>query len=144
MDKEFGALVTDDNAENQTKKHRYDEDIEVLISNIMHQLGVPAHIKGYNYLRAAILYCIDEPQMINSVTKTLYPTVAKAYGTTASRVERAIRNAIKIAWERGDSETLSQYFGYTILSKRGKPTNSEFIAMISDTVRLNRKASLKY
>lgn len=129
--------------EKDARRMRDDEDdVEVLISNIMHQIGVPAHIKGYHYLRSAIIHCIDDTQMMSSVTKILYPTIAKEFGTTASRVERAIRHAIEVAWDRGDVETLSQYFGYTIHAQRGKPTNSEFIAMISDTIRLNRKASL--
>lgn len=129
--------------EKESRKLNDDEDdVEVLISNIMHQIGVPAHIKGYHYLRSAIIHCIDDTQMMSSVTKILYPTIAKEFNTTASRVERAIRHAIEVAWDRGDVETLSQYFGYTIHAQRGKPTNSEFIAMISDTIRLNRKASL--
>lgn len=129
--------------EKEARKLNDDEDdVEVLISNIMHQIGVPAHIKGYHYLRSAIIHCIDDTQMMSSVTKILYPTIAKEFNTTASRVERAIRHAIEVAWDRGDVETLSQYFGYTIHAQRGKPTNSEFIAMISDTIRLNRKASL--
>ncbi len=129
--------------EKESRKLKDDEDdVELLISNIMHQIGVPAHIKGYHYLRSAIIHCIDDTQMMSSVTKILYPTIAKEFNTTASRVERAIRHAIEVAWDRGDVETLSQYFGYTIHAQRGKPTNSEFIAMISDTIRLSRKASL--
>lgn len=116
------------------------ESTEVIISDIMRQIGVPAHIKGYQYLRASIAKCIENPEMLGSVTKILYPTVAKAYSTTASRVERAIRHAIEVAWDRGDVEVLSSFFGYTIDSERGKPTNSEFIAMISDKIRLQLKA----
>lgn len=115
--------------------HRND-DIEVVISDIMRQIGVPAHIKGYQYLRTSIELCINDPEMLGSVTKILYPTVAKQYSTTASRVERAIRHAIEVAWDRGDVDVLSSFFGYTIDSNRGKPTNSEFIAMISDKIRL--------
>lgn len=116
-------------------------DLKVTVSEIMHQIGVPAHIKGYQYLREAILLSIDDKEMINSVTKLLYPTVAKKYETTASRVERAIRHAIEVAWDRGDVDVLSSYFGYTIQNSRGKPTNSEFIAMISDKLRLNMKSA---
>lgn len=112
-------------------------DTEVIISDIMRQIGVPAHIKGYQYLRTSIDLCINDPEMLESVTKLLYPTVAKMYSTTASRVERAIRHAIEVAWDRGDVEVLSSYFGYTIQSNRGKPTNSEFIAMISDRIKLS-------
>lgn len=111
-------------------------DIELIISDIMRQIGVPAHIKGYQYLRSAIELCIDDKEMLESVTKLLYPTVAKMYSTTSSRVERAIRHAIEVAWDRGDVDVLSSYFGYTIQSNRGKPTNSEFIAMISDRIKL--------
>ena len=107
----------------------------------MRQIGVPAHIKGYQYLRTAILLCVRDSEMMNSVTKLLYPTVAKQYSTTPSRVERAIRHAIEVAWDRGDVEVLSEYFGYTIQNTRGKPTNSEFIAMISDKLRLQLKIS---
>ncbi len=118
-----------------------DSDLEVTISEIMHQIGVPAHIKGYQYLREAIKCSISDPEMMNSVTKILYPTVAKTFSTTSSRVERAIRHAIEVAWDRGDVDVLSSYFGYTIQSQRGKPTNSEFIAMISDKLRLKMKVS---
>lgn len=116
-------------------------DLQVTVSEIMHQIGVPAHIKGYQYLREAIILSIDDTEMMNSVTKVLYPTVAKKFSTTPSRVERAIRHAIEVAWDRGDVDVLSSYFGYTIQSSRGKPTNSEFIAMISDKLRLNMKIS---
>lgn len=112
-------------------------DTEVVISDIMRQIGVPAHIKGYQYLRTAIDLCINDSEMLESVTKLLYPTVAKMYSTTSSRVERAIRHAIEVAWDRGDVDVLSSYFGYTIQSDRGKPTNSEFIAMISDRIKLS-------
>lgn len=116
-------------------------DLQVTVSEIMHQIGVPAHIKGYQYLREAIVLSINDKEMMSSVTKILYPTVAKMYSTTASRVERAIRHAIEVAWDRGDIDVLSSYFGYTIQSSRGKPTNSEFIAMISDKLRLRMKIS---
>ena len=114
-------------------------DIETQVTKIIHQIGVPAHIKGYQYLRTAILLTIRDSDVINSVTKVLYPTVAKKYQTTTSRVERAIRHAIEVAWDRGDVETLNSYFGYTIQNNRGKPTNSEFIAMIADNLRLKYK-----
>ena len=114
-------------------------DLETQVTKIIHQIGVPAHIKGYQYLRTAILMTIDDNEIINSVTKILYPTVAKKYQTTTSRVERAIRHAIEVAWDRGDVDTLNSYFGYTIQNNRGKPTNSEFIAMIADNLRLKYK-----
>ncbi len=118
-----------------------DNDIETQVTRIIHQIGVPAHIKGYQYLRCAILMAISDGEIINSVTKALYPSVAKKYRTTSSRVERAIRHAIEVAWDRGDVETLNSYFGYTIQNNRGKPTNSEFIAMIADNLRLKNKIS---
>lgn len=114
-------------------------DIETQVTKIIHQIGVPAHIKGYQYLRTAILMTIKDSDIINSVTKVLYPSVAKQYQTTTSRVERAIRHAIEVAWDRGDVDTLNSYFGYTIQNNRGKPTNSEFIAMIADNLRLKYK-----
>ena len=114
-------------------------DIETQVTKIIHQIGVPAHIKGYQYLRTAILLTIQDSDIINSVTKVLYPSVAKKYATTTSRVERAIRQAIEVAWDRGDVDTLNAYFGYTIQNNRGKPTNSEFIAMIADNLRLKYK-----
>lgn len=114
-------------------------DIEAQVTKIIHQIGVPAHIKGYQYLRTAILMTIENSDIINSVTKILYPSVAKKYQTTTSRVERAIRHAIEVAWDRGDVDTLNAYFGYTIQNSRGKPTNSEFIAMIADNFRLRYK-----
>ena len=111
-------------------------DLEMMVTQIIHQIGVPAHIKGYQYLRESILLCVEDREVINSVTKVLYPTVAKRYNTTSSRVERAIRHAIEVAWDRGDVDTLNSYFGYTIHNSRGKPTNSEFIALISDKLLL--------
>ena len=119
-----------------------EDDIEIVISDIMRQIGVPAHIKGYHYLRTSIKLCIEQPEMLGSVTKLLYPTVAKMYSTTSSRVERAIRHAIEVAWDRGDVDVLSSFFGYTIDSQRGKPTNSEFIAMIADNLKLQRKIAV--
>lgn len=114
-------------------------DLEAQVTKIIHQIGVPAHIKGYQYLRTAIILTVNDSDIINSVTKILYPTVAKKYQTTTSRVERAIRHAIEVAWDRGDVEVLNSYFGYTIQNNRGKPTNSEFIAMIADNLRLKYK-----
>lgn len=116
-----------------------DTDLEFMVTEIIHQIGVPAHIKGYNYLRESIILAIKDAEIINSITKTLYPTVAKDHSTTSSRVERAIRHAIEVAWDRGDINVLNSYFGYTIHNNRGKPTNSEFIAMISDKLRLRLK-----
>ena len=113
-----------------------EESLEAQISRILHTIGIPAHIKGYAYLRSAIIMTVEDPDIINYVTKSLYPSVAKSYQTTTSRVERAIRHAIEIAWDRGDIETLNSFFGYTISRQRGKPTNSEFIAMIADKLRL--------
>lgn len=110
--------------------------IELKVTEILHEIGVPAHIKGYHYLRDSIIMSVEKPEIINAVTKQLYPSVAKKYETTSSRVERAIRHAIEVAWDRGDIDVLNSYFGYTIHNDRGKPTNSEFIAMISDKLRL--------
>ena len=112
---------------------------ELTVTEILHQIGVPAHIKGYQFLRDAILLTISDHGYINAVTKRLYPEIAKRNMTTASRVERAIRHAIEVAWDRGDLETLQGYFGYTVSNAKGKPTNSEFIAMIADRIRLRKK-----
>jgi len=112
-------------------------DTEAEITELLHTLAVPAHIKGYQYLREAISLTLQDMDLINSVTKALYPMVAKRFGTTASRAERAIRHAIEVAWDRGDVEVLNGFFGYTIRSDRGKPTNSEFIALVADRLRLN-------
>ena len=110
--------------------------LEGMVTAINHEIGVPAHIKGYQYLREAIILTVENMDVINAVTKVLYPEVAKRFGTTPSRVERAIRHAIEVAWDRGDIETLQKYFGYTVNSAKGKPTNSEFIAMIADRLQL--------
>jgi len=109
------------------------------VTAVIHEIGVPAHIKGYQYLREAIMIAVDDMDVINAVTKILYPEVAKRFGTTPSRVERAIRHAIEVAWDRGDLETLQKYFGYTVSNSKGKPTNSEFIAMIADRLVLERR-----
>ena len=114
-------------------------NLEAVVTDIIHEIGVPAHIKGYQYLREAIILTINNMDMINAVTKVLYPEVAKKFGTTPSRVERAIRHAIEVAWDRGDIEVLQKFFGYTVSNIKGKPTNSEFIAMISDNLSLRRK-----
>jgi hypothetical protein len=119
---------------------RDDGVLEAQVTKIIHQIGVPAHIKGYQYLRSAIIMVVKNNEVINSVTKVLYPSVAKHYGTTSSRVERAIRHAIEVAWDRGDLDVLNSFFGYTVQNSRGKPTNSEFIAMIADNLRLKNKA----
>ena len=114
-------------------------NLESQVTAIIHEVGVPAHIKGYQYLREAILIAVNDMDVINAVTKVLYPSVAKRFGTTASRVERAIRHAIEVAWDRGDLETLQKYFGYTVSNAKGKPTNSEFIAMIADRLQLQMR-----
>lgn len=114
-------------------------NLEAQVTAVIHEVGVPAHIKGYQYLREAIIIAVNDMEVINAVTKVLYPEVAKRFGTTASRVERAIRHAIEVAWDRGDLETLQKYFGYTVSNSKGKPTNSEFIAMIADQLQLLRR-----
>ena len=115
-------------------------NIENLVTNIIHEIGVPAHIKGYQYLREAIIIAVGDMDVINAITKVLYPRVAKTFGTTPSRVERAIRHAIEVAWDRGDLETLQRFFGYTVSNTKGKPTNSEFIALIADKLQLQLKS----
>lgn len=133
------TLYRSRNSALSTQVKPVEEDMETQVTKVIHQIGVPAHIKGYQYLRTAILMTISDNDIINSVTKILYPSVAKKYSTTTSRVERAIRHAIEVAWDRGDVDTLNSYFGYTIQNNRGKPTNSEFIAMIADNMRLKYK-----
>ena len=115
--------------------------IETLVTGIIHEIGVPAHIKGYQYLREAIIIAVEDMDVINAITKVLYPQVAKSFGTTPSRVERAIRHAIEVAWDRGDLDTLQRFFGYTVSNTKGKPTNSEFIALIADKLQLQLKSS---
>ena len=122
-------------------ERRQEADLEAVVTDIIHEIGVPAHIKGYQYLREAIILTIHDMDMINAVTKVLYPEVARRFGTTPSRVERAIRHAIEVAWDRGDVETLQRFFGYSVSGIKGKPTNSEFIAMIADNLSLKRKHS---
>lgn len=109
------------------------------VTGIIHEIGVPAHIKGYQYLRSAIVIAVKDMDILNSITKQLYPTIAEMYDTTASRVERAIRHAIEVAWSRGKIETINELFGYTVSAGKGKPTNSEFIALIADKIRLDTK-----
>lgn len=114
-------------------------DLESLVTEFIHELGVPAHIKGYQYIRTAIMMVIDDMDLLNYITKQLYPTIAKQYKTTSSRVERAIRHSIEVAWSRGKPETMDEIFGYTVDTGKGKPTNSEFIAMVADRIRLQIK-----
>lgn len=117
------------------------KNLDVAVTNIIHEMGVPAHIKGYHYLRDAILMVINEVNLLGAVTKELYPMIAKKFHTTPSRVERAIRHAIELAWDRGNVDMMTKFFGYTINLERGKPTNSEFIAMIADKLRIESKVS---
>ena len=116
-------------------------DIETLVTNVIHEIGVPAHIKGYQYLREAIIIAVGDMEVINAITKVLYPQVAKTFATTPSRVERAIRHAIEVAWDRGDLDTLQRFFGYTVSNTKGKPTNSEFIALIADRLQLQLRST---
>ncbi len=136
--------IIDFSADKAAPQAEESNELEFVISEIMHQIGVPAHIKGYQYLREAIILSVNSNEMMSSVTKVLYPTVAKTFKTTASRVERAIRHAIEVAWDRGDVDVLSSYFGYTIQTDRGKPTNSEFIAMISDKLKLQMRSAKQH
>ena len=122
--------------------HRGDKgSIESMVTSIIHEIGVPAHIKGYQYLREAIIIAVNDMDVINAITKVLYPQVAKTFQTTPSRVERAIRHAIEVAWDRGDLDTLQRFFGYTVSNTKGKPTNSEFIALIADKLQLQLKSA---
>lgn len=127
-----------------SKDHRRHEqmakyNLESDVTNIIHEIGVPAHIKGYQYLRDAIMMSVDDNEMLNSITKILYPSIAKQHGTTPSRVERSIRHAIEVAWSRGKVDTIDELFGYTVHNGKGKPTNSEFVALIADKIRLEQK-----
>ncbi len=127
-----------------TETERYErktigESLETLVTNMIHEIGIPAHIKGYHYLRDAIMMAVEDMDVLNAITKILYPTVAKRHQTTSSRVERAIRHAIEVAWSRGKLDTLDELFGYTVSNGKGKPTNSEFIALVADTIRLEMK-----
>lgn len=145
-DKEFQIMITvpsgkaqaqRSTVQEQPKETEMDRNLEQDVTDMIHEIGVPAHIKGYQYLREAIMMAVDDPAMISSITKILYPTIAKRFQTTPSRVERAIRHAIEVAWSRGKMETLDALFGYTIDTGKGKPTNSEFIALIADRIRLS-------
>ena len=118
------------------KPKKTEVNVEAMVTSVIHEIGVPAHIKGYQYLREAIKIAVNDMEVINAITKVLYPQVAKTFATTASRVERAIRHAIEVAWDRGDLEVLQSFFGYTVNSAKGKPTNSEFIALIADKLQL--------
>ena len=121
------------------EKEYLERNLETDVTNIIHEVGVPAHIKGYQYLRDAIIMSVTDMEMLNSITKILYPTIAKQHQTTPSRVERAIRHAIEVAWSRGKMDTIEELFGYTVSGGKGKPTNSEFIALIADKIRLEYK-----
>jgi len=123
----------------ETKKAYIERNLETDVTNMIHEIGVPAHIKGYQYLRDAIMMAVEDMNMLNSITKILYPTIAKNHQTTPSRVERAIRHAIEVAWSRGKMDTIDELFGYTVSVGKGKPTNSEFIALIADKIRLDYK-----
>ena len=125
----------------QTRRLPDKTSIESMVTGIIHEIGVPAHIKGYQYLREAIIIAVNDMDVINAITKVLYPQVAKTFQTTPSRVERAIRHAIEVAWDRGDLDTLQRFFGYTVSNTKGKPTNSEFIALIADKLQLQLKSS---
>ncbi|MCO8192871.1 MULTISPECIES: sporulation transcription factor Spo0A [unclassified Anaerofustis] len=138
LTREIDAYFSPDmNEETKEEKEKKDKDYQVMVTSILHEVGVPAHIKGYIYLREAIKLVIDNVELLGGITKTLYPMIAEKYGTTPSRVERAIRHAIEVAWNRGRVETIDKIFGYTIDQNKGKPTNSEFIAMVADKMRLD-------
>ena len=132
----FAGLFTD---LQQAAKEEVSDKLEQIVSDLLHEIGVPAHILGHEYLRESIILCLKDREMIDAMTKVLYPNVAKKFATTSSRVERAIRHAIEVAWDRGSLEVFENYFGYTIDNRRGKPTNSEFIAMLADKIRLEYK-----
>ena len=141
--KEFQIMITVPSAMKEGDVQNVDmlqipvqHDLEKDVTDMIHEIGVPAHIKGYQYLREAIMMSVEDVEMLGSITKVLYPTISKKYQTTPSRVERAIRHAIEVAWSRGRMETLDALFGYTINTGKGKPTNSEFIALIADKIRL--------
>lgn len=147
-DKEFQIMITvpsggagsETSKMSDTVKETTVHDLEKDVTNMIHEIGVPAHIKGYQYLREAIMMSVEDVEMLGSITKVLYPTIANKYQTTPSRVERAIRHAIEVAWSRGKMETLDSLFGYTINTGKGKPTNSEFIALIADKIRLQYRS----
>lgn len=136
-----GVSSSNSTSNKTAKKQRKKQDLEASITNIIHEIGVPAHIKGYMYLREAITMVYNDIELLGSITKVLYPDIAKKFNTTASRVERAIRHAIEVAWSRGNIDSISALFGYTINISKAKPTNSEFIAMVADRLRLENKVS---
>ena len=144
--KEFSIMITVPSKEKESIEIapqimvKNEHDLEKDVTDMIHEIGVPAHIKGYQYLREAIMMAVEDTEMLNSITKILYPTIAKKFQTTPSRVERAIRHAIEVAWSRGRMETLDALFGYTINTGKGKPTNSEFIALIADRIRLSYRS----
>lgn len=138
--------ITDISTRNNFAKYEYSyapkvRNLEADVTDIIHEIGVPAHIKGYQYLRDAIMMSVDNDEMLNSITKQLYPSIAKMHKTTSSRVERAIRHAIEVAWSRGKMDTINALFGYTVSYGKGKPTNSEFVALIADKIRLEYKSA---
>lgn len=147
--KEFQIMITVPKSENEGEQKEElfagvehatvvkEHDLEKDVTEMIHEIGVPAHIKGYQYLREAIMLSVENTEMVNAITKLLYPTIAKKYGTTSSRVERAIRHAIEVAWSRGNMDVINSLFKYTISLGKGKPTNSEFVALIADKIRLN-------
>ncbi len=133
------ALLVNSREQYAKRDDRPEYNLEMDVTNIIHEIGVPAHIKGYQYLRDAIMMSVDDSEMLNSITKILYPSIAKQHKTTPSRVERAIRHAIEVAWTRGKVDTIDELFGYTVNNGKGKPTNSEFVALIADKIRLEQK-----
>lgn len=135
----FGKRAGRTSFEVISKDDKEGYDLEALVTDFIHELGVPAHIKGYQYVRTAIMMVVENMELLNYITKQLYPVIAKKYSTTSSRVERAIRHSIEVAWSRGRPETMNKIFGYTIDTGKGKPTNSEFIAMVADRIRLQIK-----
>ena len=135
----LGEVLRLENGKSDPLKRRENMNLEAMVTSVIHEIGVPAHIKGYQYLREAIKIAVNDMEVINAITKVLYPQVAKTFSTTPSRVERAIRHAIEVAWDRGDLEVLQSFFGYTVSNSKGKPTNSEFIALIADKLQLQIK-----
>lgn len=135
------SRLIDSNRQNvyDNKEDYVERNLESDVTNIIHEIGVPAHIKGYQYLRDAIMMSVNDGEMLNSITKLLYPSIAKKHKTTPSRVERAIRHAIEVAWSRGKMDTIDELFGYTVSNGKGKPTNSEFVALIADKIRIEYK-----
>ena len=137
----LGEILRMEQGKRNPAKQRENMNLEAMVTSVIHEIGVPAHIKGYQYLREAIKIAVNDMDVINAITKVLYPQVAKTFSTTPSRVERAIRHAIEVAWDRGDLEVLQSFFGYTVSNSKGKPTNSEFIALIADKLQLQLRTS---